>query len=98
MPAVAFVMDSLAGGLGPAIATGSRLLQAEGWEVSVLAPAPRGSEPAAIAGTFIPVDVPASGRHLVSMIRAGRQIARALARERPDIVHCHGLRCFILTR
>jgi glycosyltransferase involved in cell wall biosynthesis len=96
MPAVAFVVDTLAGGLGPAIATGSRLLQAEGWEVSVLAPEP--VQPAAITGRFIPVEIPASGRHIVAMLRAGRQIRRALAGERPDIVHCHGLRSFVLTR
>ena len=90
------VADNLDGGLGFAIANGSRWLESAGWDVAVVAPPPNAAA-VVVRGTFIPVEVPGSARNVAGMLRAARQIRRVVAAQRPDVVHCHGLRSFLLT-
>jgi glycosyltransferase involved in cell wall biosynthesis len=90
------VVDSLRGGLGAAISTGSHWLHEHGWDVVVVAPDDVGH--AEVAGTTAYVDIPESGRQLRRAVAAGREIERVLTTHRPDLVHCHGLRSFFLTR
>jgi glycosyltransferase involved in cell wall biosynthesis len=90
------VADTLAGGLGEAAAAHRDWFAGRGWEVRVAAPV---GEPGAVTvGDHVPVDLPVTARDLRGQWRAGGQI-RALAHEfEPDIVHCHGARCFAATR
>jgi glycosyltransferase involved in cell wall biosynthesis len=93
------VADSLGGGLGAAVAAGCRWLAPRGWDLVVAAPAPPAATIVAeIDARIEVVDIPRSARSIGAASAAARQL-RALVRDlRPDIVHCHGVRSFVITR
>jgi hypothetical protein len=90
------VSDSLAGGLGAAVRSQAAWFTARGWDVEVVAPGD-GRSPAAPVRHVVTA-VPATARDARGMVALRRATADAVSRFRPDVVHCHGLRCFAATR
>lgn len=89
------VADSLGGGLGAAVAEGADWFARRDWDVTVAAPE---DDPRALGVEFVPLDIPSTVRALRSDIEAARQLRELASRRHPDVVHCHGLRSFVITR
>lgn len=90
------VADSLAGGLGAAARSQARWFANAGWEVTVCAPAD--GEPPGSEARYQPLDLPRSARSVLALAGASARIGALVARGRPDVVHCHGVRCFAAAR
>jgi glycosyltransferase involved in cell wall biosynthesis len=90
------VVDSLDGGLGRAVLNGSAWLHDRGWEVLLVGP-PDG-DASSVAGDLAVIDLPTSARDLRTVRAAARAVRARLDAFCPDVVHCHGLRSFFLTR
>lgn len=88
--------DSLAGGLGRAVARQAAWFSERGWDVTVAAPA---DEPDAVeVPRHMPLSMPRTVRSVGEVVRASEQVRRIRKTVRPDIVQCHGARSFAITR
>ena len=91
------VSDNLEGGLGAAVMSGARYFRELGWLVGIAAPgATDRSLPDGVEG--FEVKVPETARNVRGDIAAARAIRQAVHTLRPDVIHCHGLRSFLLCR
>ena len=89
------VSDSLTGGLGVAVASHSAWFVDHGWSVEVAAPP---AEDGARVAVPRPVPMPVTVRDVGGVFRAARSVRRIRAAFRPDVVHCHGARSFLVAR
>ncbi|MHB8397582.1 MAG: glycosyltransferase family 4 protein [Candidatus Limnocylindrales bacterium] len=88
---------TLGGGLGAAAREQSRWFSRRGWRVVLAAP----GDVSLMPGTdfeYHPVPIPRSARDVRGMARAVADL-RAMVRDvRPDVIHCHGMRSFLVAR
>ena len=95
-PRLLLVADTLAGGLGGLVARHAEAFEDLGWEVEVAAPA---GEPRAVqVDRHRPVELPGTTRDVAGLLRARPALRSLWRRFAPDVVHCHGGRCFIAAR
>ena len=92
------VADTLEGGLGAAVEAGVRHLATNGWEVTVLAPGPVGRAAGQLRDVHRPLELPRTMRALGPAWAAAGEVRRTIRYLRPEVVHCHGLRSFGITR
>jgi glycosyltransferase involved in cell wall biosynthesis len=88
------VADSLVGGLGAVALAHVRWFAAHGWRCTLASP---DRPPEELAGIdWVAVPVPGASRELPAMVRA-RSLLRAAARQTgAEVVHCHGVRSFLI--
>ncbi|HVA85218.1 MAG TPA: glycosyltransferase, partial [Candidatus Saccharimonadales bacterium] len=88
---------TLGGGLGAAAREQSRWFSRRGWRVVLAAP----GDVSLMPGTdfeYHPLPIPRSARDVHGMARAVADL-RAMVRDvRPDVIHCHGMRPFLVAR
>ncbi len=94
-PRLLVVSETLGGGIGAVVAGQVGWFAERGWQVSVAA---RPDNTAPREAVFHPVDIPTTVRQVAAMRRALRALRHIVNAEAPDIVHCHGLRSFLLAR
>jgi glycosyltransferase involved in cell wall biosynthesis len=90
------VADNLIGGLGGAAIRHVEWFRSEGWVVQLAAPV--GEPNGLTVDGHIPVAIPRTVRSGRGLLRAARQLRRLRRTFRPDIVHCHGARSFVVSR
>ena len=95
-PRLLIVSDTLCGGTGAVVVRHAEWFRGAGWDVGVAAPAGE-ADAEAVAG-HVPVAVPGSIRQVRGAAAAARALGAACRTVRPDVVHCHGARSFLLTR
>ena len=95
-PRLLIVAETLVGGLGAVVAEQSEWFAADGWDVTVASPEDA-DVPAQIAD-HVRVAIPMTARKLVPMAHASRDLRRVIRRRRPDVIHGHGLRSFLVAR
>jgi glycosyltransferase involved in cell wall biosynthesis len=94
MPRLLVVSDTLSGGSGAAAMAHVDWFSARGWDVELAAPEGHTVPRAA----WRPLPVPRTARDIAGMVRATHVLRTIRARFRPDVVHCHGARCFAAAR
>lgn len=92
------VSESLGGGLGAAVRAQVEYFTASGWEVRVGVPLAARHQAPDLAGCIVDVAIPASIRDLRGAARAAHDLRGVLAAGSADIVHCHGIRSFVVAR
>lgn len=92
------VSESLGGGLGAAVSAQVRYFTDAGWRVQVGAPLAGRRQAPELADALLGVAIPASIRDLAGASRAAHELRGALASNPADVVHCHGIRSFLVTR
>jgi glycosyltransferase involved in cell wall biosynthesis len=92
------VTESLGGGLGAAVRAEVKHFGAAGWEVLVAAPTWAHREARDLADVLHAVEIPSTIRNVRGDRRAGKELRSILHESAPDIVHCHGIRSFLVTR
>jgi glycosyltransferase involved in cell wall biosynthesis len=95
-PRLLIISETLRGGVGGAVRDQSAWFDREGWSVTVASPHEEGT--AEVTGRHATVRMPESARHLGLMGLATRDVRRLIRSGRPDIIHCHGLRSFVIAR
>jgi len=95
-PRLLVVSDTLTGGEGALAAFHADTARRAGWAVAVAAPG--GEADAQFPDTHHVLPLPATARDGVGLWRASRSLARVVEQFGPDVVHCHGARCFAATR
>lgn len=90
------VSDTLTGGEGALAAFHAETARRHGWEVTVAAPS--ASDAVALCDGHAELSMPSTARDLPGLRRAGRALGALTARLSPDVVHCHGARCFVAAR
>jgi glycosyltransferase involved in cell wall biosynthesis len=91
------VTETLRGGVGGVVRDQTEWFAERGWLVSVAAPIEE--EVAKLsAARHHPVGIPTSSRKLGAMVRASRRTRALIRSVSPDVIHCHGLRSFAITR
>jgi glycosyltransferase involved in cell wall biosynthesis len=87
------VADTLDGGLGALATEHVRWFVHRGWDVGL---ASRGTGSYGGRGVRYEIEIPRSVRQARAMACAARSLKLAIRAFRPDIVHCHGLRSFVV--
>lgn len=90
------VSDTLSGGTGATAARHAQWFSHKGWDVEVAAP--EDEEAALSLPCHRPIPMPGSIRQAGDVLRAASAIRAVCRRMRPDVVHCHGARSFLITR
>jgi glycosyltransferase involved in cell wall biosynthesis len=90
------VAETLRGGLGAVVREQSGWFEAHGWRVTVASP--EDEDPPVPIADHVRVAIPVSARQVGQMARATRQVRRLIRSRRPDVIHCHGLRSFVVAR
>jgi glycosyltransferase involved in cell wall biosynthesis len=90
------VSDTLSGGTGGVVVRHAQWFSQRGWDVDVAAP--EDEETALSVARHRPVPIPGSIRRAGDVRRAAAALRLVCQRCRPDVVHCHGARSFLITR
>ena len=97
VPTLLVVASTLGGGLGAVVRDQADWYTAHGWRVVAAVPADAAPGPLAeIEHRSIPI--PMSARDIRSMSRTIRELRTIIRSTRPDVIHCHGMRSFLVTR
>lgn len=92
------VSESLGGGLGAAVRAQVEYFTTTGWDVRVGVPVAGRRQAPDLAACIVDVSIPASIRDLRGAARAAHDLREVLAADPVDIVHCHGIRSFLVAR
>lgn len=95
-PRLLIVAETLRGGLGAVVREQGEWFAAQGWKVTVASPEDEASSPG--KAEHVRVAIPVSARQLGAMARATRDLRRVIRSRRPDIIHSHGMRSFVVAR
>jgi len=97
LPTLLIVASTLGGGLGAVVRDQVDWYTAHGWRVIAAVPADSALGPLAEI-EHRPIPIPISARDLPAMVRTVREVRTIVRRTKPDVIHCHGMRSFLVTR
>ncbi len=92
------VAESLGGGLGAAVRAETQYFTEHGWQVRIAAPVEAREEAPDLAALLDEVAIPPMIRDAGGVRQAARELRSLLADDPPDLVHCHGIRSFLVAR
>ena len=95
-PRLLIVAETLRGGLGAVVREQGAWFEADGWRVTVASP--EDEDPPVAIADHVRLLIPVSARHVGQMARAARDLRRLIRSRKPDVIHCHGLRSFVVAR